>query len=74
MTGFGHDDSDARAVTDRFGVAIEQARRDHLISPILAALSASHARPAGLLRRYGSRAHLPADGGVIRRLEDGHVA
>jgi predicted nucleotidyltransferase component of viral defense system len=43
MTGFGIDDSEARAVADIFGVAIEQVRRDHLISHILAALSASHA-------------------------------
>lgn len=42
MTGLGLDDSEARAVADRFGVAIEQVRRDHLISHILAALGASH--------------------------------
>lgn len=42
MTGFGLDDSEARTVVDTFGVAIEQVRRDHLISHILAALSASH--------------------------------
>jgi hypothetical protein len=36
------DDSEARAVADRFGVAIEQVRRDPLISHILAALGASH--------------------------------
>ena len=43
MTGFGLDDGEARTVADTFGVAIEQVRRDHLISHILAALSASHA-------------------------------
>jgi hypothetical protein len=42
VTGFGLDDGEARAVAHRFGVAIEQVRRDHLISHILAALSASH--------------------------------
>lgn len=42
MTAFGLDDGEARAVADRFGVAIEQVRRDHLISHILAALSAFH--------------------------------
>lgn len=42
MTSFGLDDSEARAVADTFGVAIEQVRRDHLISHILAALTASH--------------------------------
>jgi predicted nucleotidyltransferase component of viral defense system len=42
VSGFGLDDSEARAVADRFGVAVEQVRRDHLISHILAALSASH--------------------------------
>lgn len=42
MTAFGPDDSESRTVADRFGVAIEQVRRDHLISHILAALSASH--------------------------------
>jgi hypothetical protein len=41
VSAFGLDDSEARAVADRFGVAIEQVRRDHLISHILAALSAS---------------------------------
>jgi hypothetical protein len=42
VTSFGLDDSEARAVADTFGVAIEQVRRDHLISHILAALTASH--------------------------------
>jgi predicted nucleotidyltransferase component of viral defense system len=39
VSAFGLDDSEARAVADRFGVVIEQVRRDHLISHILAALS-----------------------------------
>jgi predicted nucleotidyltransferase component of viral defense system len=43
VTGFGLDDNEARTIADTFGVAIEQVRRDHLISHILAALSASHA-------------------------------
>lgn len=43
MTGFGLGDDEARTVADTFGVAIEQVRRDHLISHILAALSVSHA-------------------------------
>jgi predicted nucleotidyltransferase component of viral defense system len=42
VTGFGLGDSEARAVADRFGVAIEQVRRDHLISHVLSALSAFH--------------------------------
>lgn len=42
MTGFALDDGEARTVADTFGVAIEQVRRDHLISHILAALSMSH--------------------------------
>jgi predicted nucleotidyltransferase component of viral defense system len=33
---------EARAIADRFGVAIEQVRRDHLISHVLAAVSRSH--------------------------------
>jgi hypothetical protein len=41
VSAFGLEDSEARAVANRFGVAIEQVRHDHLISHILAALSAS---------------------------------
>ena len=33
---------EARAVSERFGVAIEQVRRDHLISHVLAAISRYH--------------------------------
>lgn len=42
MTDFGLDVDEARTVADRFGVAIEQVRRDHLISHILAAVSLVH--------------------------------
>jgi predicted nucleotidyltransferase component of viral defense system len=42
VTLFGLDANDARSVADQFGVAMEQVRRDHLISHILAALSATH--------------------------------
>jgi Nucleotidyl transferase AbiEii toxin, Type IV TA system len=34
--------NEARAVAERFGVALEQVRRDHLISHVLAAVSRSH--------------------------------
>lgn len=61
MTAFGPDDSEARAVADRFGAAIEQVRRDHLISHILTALSTSH---RDQLIFFGgtalARTHLPA--------------
>lgn len=39
MTAFGLGVDEARDVADRFGVAIEQVRRDHLISHVLAAVS-----------------------------------
>lgn len=42
MTDFGFDLDEARMVADRFGVAIEQVRRDHLVSHILAAVSQAH--------------------------------
>lgn len=42
MTDFGFDVDEARMVADRFGVAIEQVRRDHLVSHILAAVSRAH--------------------------------
>jgi predicted nucleotidyltransferase component of viral defense system len=61
VTGFGPDDSEARAVADTFGVAIEQVRRDHLISHVLAALSAAY---RDQLIFFGgtalARTHLPA--------------
>lgn len=37
------DQDEARAVAARFGVAIEQVRRDHLLSQVLAAISNAHA-------------------------------
>lgn len=42
MTAPELDLRETRAIADRFGVAIEQVRRDHLISHILAAISRSH--------------------------------
>ena len=42
MTGEELDPTEAQAVAARFAVAIEQVRRDHLISHILAALSRAH--------------------------------
>jgi predicted nucleotidyltransferase component of viral defense system len=61
VTGFGLDDGEARTVADRFGVAIEQVRRDHLISHILAALSASHGEQVIFFGGTAlARTHLPA--------------
>jgi predicted nucleotidyltransferase component of viral defense system len=40
VTAPGLDPAEANAVAERFGVALDQVRRDHLISHILAALSA----------------------------------
>lgn len=71
MTAFGLDDSEARAVADRFGVAFEQVRRDHLISHILAALSTSHADQVlffggtALARTYLSAGRLSEDTDLI---------
>lgn len=42
MTTPEYDLDQARAVADQFGVALEQVRRDHLISHVLAAVSRSH--------------------------------
>ena len=42
MTAFGLDADEARAVAEQFGVAMEQVRRDHLVSHILAAISDAH--------------------------------
>jgi len=67
VTAFGLDDSETRAVADRFGVAIDQVRRDHLISHILAALSTSHADQVmffggtALARTYLSAGRLSED-------------
>lgn len=62
MTSFGLDIDEARTVADRFVVAMEQVRRDHLISHILAAVSQFH-RDAVIF--FGgtalARAHLPED-------------
>jgi hypothetical protein len=73
VTGFGPDDSEARAVADTFGVAIEQVRRDHLISHILAALSASHGKEliffggTALARTYLPTGRLSEDIDLIAR-------
>lgn len=42
MTVVGLDAEEARTVANQFGVAMEQVRRDHFISHILAAISRSH--------------------------------
>lgn len=42
MTSSALDPMEASATAARFGVAVEQVRRDHLISHVLAALSRSH--------------------------------
>ena len=42
MTVAGLDLEEARTIAQRFGVAIEQVRRDHLISHILAGVSRAH--------------------------------
>jgi predicted nucleotidyltransferase component of viral defense system len=60
VTGFGLDANEARTVADRFGVAVEQVRRDHLISHILAALSASHGEQVIFFGGTAlARTHLP---------------
>lgn len=60
MTAPGLDIAEARLVAAQFGVAIEQIRRDHLISHILAALS-NHCREQLIF--FGgtalARSHLP---------------
>ena len=60
MNMLGLDDDEARAAAARFGVAIEQVRRDHLISHILAAISNACAEQVIFFGGTAlARAHLP---------------
>lgn len=59
MASFGLSEAEARAVAAEFGVALDQVRRDHLISLILAALSSGGIDVTFFGGTALARTHLP---------------